>query len=76
MATSDKKPKKLGPTILPTGFGIRVTDKKIYVLDFMDTDYESNATIIGSYAMDEETVKMLVRKLTQAIEDVRKKKDE
>jgi len=76
MATSDKKPKKSGPTVLPTGFGIRVTDKKIYILDFMDTDYENNRSVIGSYALDETTVEMLAKKLTQTIEEVRKTKDE
>jgi hypothetical protein len=69
-------PTKNIPTILPSGFGLRVTDKKIYVLDFFDLDYDNNSNVVGSFALDEKTVNLLVAKLNKAIEEVGKRENE
>ena len=37
------------PTVLPSGFIIRVNERNITMLDFIDIDYEDKANVIGSY---------------------------
>lgn len=59
-------PKKNIPTVLPSGFGIRVNQRKMAMLDFVDLDYENNANIVGSYALDEK----MLEDLSKAINDI------
>ena len=44
----EKVNKKI-PTVLPSGFIIRVNERNITMLDFIDIDYEDKANVIGSY---------------------------
>lgn len=68
MAEKKEKPNKKIPTILPSGFGIRVSQRKMILLDFVDIDYENNANVIGSYALD----KKMLEDLSATIQDVLK----
>ena len=62
----DNPPKKTIPTVLPSGFGIRVNQRKMAMLDFVDLDYENKAIIVGSYALDEK----MLEDLSKAINDI------
>lgn len=66
MTNKKTTPIKNIPTILPAGFAIRISDKKMVVLDFFDTNYDDQTTVVGSFAMDLETSTMLQQTLTKA----------
>ena len=68
MAEKREKPNKKIPTVLPSGFVIRVNKRNMAMLDFVDIDYEHKATVIGSYALD----KKMIKDLSKAIQDVLK----
>lgn len=70
---ADSKPKKNIPTIFPSGFGVRVNQNNIVVLDFFDLDYENNTNVVGSYAMDISTIVKLKDNLEVIIKKINEK---
>ena len=73
MNMADNKPKKNIPTIFPSGFGVRVNQNNIVVLDFFDLDYENNTNVVGSYAMDISTIVKLKDNLEVIIKKINEK---
>lgn len=72
---TDKKesnPKKSVPTILPSGFGIRINSQKLIMLEFVDLDYDKNATVIGSYALDEKMLEDLKIAINNTLGKIKK----
>lgn len=63
-----ENPEKNIPTILPTGFGLRVNSQKMYVVDFFDTDYSDKNHVVGSFAFTEETAHSLAEKIKKIID--------
>lgn len=72
MAEKKEKVNKNIPTVLPSGFIIRVNERNITMLDFIDIDYEDKANVIGSYALD----KKMIKNLSESIQNVLKEMSE
>ena len=68
----ENNPKKNIPTILPSGFGIRINSRKMVTLDFIDLDYENNANVIGSYALDEKMLEDLQLTINDVLGKIKK----
>ena len=70
MAEKKEKVNKNIPSVLPSGFIIRVNERNITMLDFIDIDYEDKATVIGSYALDEKMIKNLSESIQNALKAI------
>ncbi len=66
----EKKVNKNIPSVLPSGFIIRVNERNITMLDFIDIDYEDKANVIGSYALDEKMMKNLSESIQNALKAI------
>ncbi len=66
--------KKNIPTILPSGFGIRINQRKMAMLDFVDIDYENNPSVIGSYALDEKMLEDLAKAVNEILGKIKNDK--
>lgn len=70
MAEKKEKVNKNIPSVLPSGFIIRVDERNITMLDFIDIDYGDKATVIGSYALDEKMIKNLSESIQNALKAI------
>lgn len=71
---SGKPPKKNVATILPSGFAIRLNQRKMAMLDFVDVDYENKANVIGSYALDEKMLEDLGNTIKEVLKKIKNDK--
>lgn len=69
------KVKKDIPTIFPTGFSIKGTDSRMFFLEFIDSMGEEKR-IVGSFAIEEETVKKIADSLLEALKKSEEKESE
>jgi hypothetical protein len=67
----DSKIKKNCRTLFPIGFGARKVENNIIILNFLDTiDDENNVyEIISSIAMSKDRAKLLIKALSEAIDE-------
>ncbi len=72
--TMDKnsRPKKSIPTIFPTGFGLRIGNGGIVALDVLDVDYDNQAFVVGSYALNKNLLEVLKTNIDNAIKELEK----
>jgi hypothetical protein len=68
----EKKPTKNMPSILPSGFAMRVTQRKMALLDFIDLDYDNNPYVIGSYALDMTVLEDLSKAINEVLGKIKK----
>lgn len=63
------------PTILPSGFRLRVSESNIFVFDFLDTNAEGKSAVIGSFAMGIKDAADMERALSDALGKCEQKDD-
>lgn len=64
------KPKKSIPTIFPTGFGVRIGTSGIVALDVLDVDYDNQAFVVGSYALNKNLLEVLKTNIDSALKEL------
>lgn len=76
---AEKKEKKRPPqknvfTVLPSGLATRINkEKKMVTLDFLDLDYDDNANVVGSYALDEKMLEDLASTIKKLLNELNNK---
>lgn len=63
------------PTILPSGFRLRVPESNIFVFDFLDTNVKGEKAVVGSFAMGIKDAEDMERALSGALEECTQKDD-
>lgn len=66
----NNNPVKSIPTVFPSGFGLRVGTSGIVALDILDVDYDNQAFVVGSYALNISLLKVLKSKIDSAIKEI------